>query len=46
MDITEKAKAYADGKALSAITTAIEEAYLSFSVIILKFFFVFLARFE
>ena len=27
MDITEKAKAYADGKALSAITTAIEEAY-------------------
>ena len=27
MDIKEKAKAYAEGKALSAITTAIEEAY-------------------
>ena len=27
MDITEKAKAYAEGKALSAINTAIEEAY-------------------
>ena len=27
MNITEKAKAYAEGKALSAITTAIEEAY-------------------
>lgn len=27
MNITEKAKEYADGKAFSAITTAIEEAY-------------------
>lgn len=27
MDITEKAKAYAEGKVLSTITTAIEEAY-------------------